>query len=355
MGRRAGADQGQPGAVWDGAVGMSDAVIVRLDGASRMLAEAKTIQQAKKIMDMADAAKVYARQQKLGQEATDYANSIKIEAMRRLGQLWKEAPKHPGTRVSPLLGGSQEKPPSKLSELGINKKLAHICAKLAELPKEEYEQVRDGIVSMAKALNNAKLKTRKSDAEIEAAKSRGHKQVGVFVSDLNSLPLKKYGCIYVDPPWKYLNQGTRGATDNHYETMTVEELCRMPIAKIAADKSHIHLWVTNGFLFEAPKILKAWGFEFKSTFVWVKPQMGMGNYWRNSHEILLLGVRGGLTASDRGLMSWIEESRRSHSQKPDSVREMITRLSPGPYLELFGRSKISGWDVFGNQILQEAA
>ena len=98
----------------------------------------------------------------------------------------------------------------KLSELGINKKLAHICAKLAELPKEEYEQVRDGIVSMAKALNNAKLKTRKSDAEIEAAKSRGHKQVGVFVYDLNSLPLKESGCIYVDPPWKYLHQGTRG-------------------------------------------------------------------------------------------------------------------------------------------------
>ncbi len=169
-------------------------------------------------------------------------------------------------------------------------------------------------------------------------------------SDLRSLDGRKFGCIYADPPWKYGNQGTRAATDNHYDTMTIEDICNLPVSQLAADQCHLHLWTTNGFLFECPKIFEAWGFEFKSSFVWVKPQMGIGNYWRNSHEIMLLAVKGGLTAQHRGLMSWGSFDRTKHSAKPRQIREMIQKISPGPYLELFGRSKLDGWNVFGNQI-----
>ena len=333
---------------------MKDAVIVKLDGATRMLAEAKTMQQAKQIMDMADAAKVYAKRQKLGEEAVGYANSIKIEAMRRLGEIWAEAPKNKGANGRKFTGTKlvpvKDTTPT-LLELGINKKVASVSQRLAKLPKREFEQVRDGIVGMAEALSAAKRnKMREQVASVYGPHAQGR-----FFSDLAKFKTSKYGCIYVDPPWRYSNQGTRGATDNHYETMSVDELCKMPVGDLAADRCHLHLWVTNGFLFEAPKIFEAWGFEFKSSFVWVKPQMGMGNYWRNSHEILLLGVRGGLTAGNRGLMSWVKANRREHSQKPDCVRDFVTKLSPGPYLELFGRQQVAGWDVFGNQILEKAA
>jgi N6-adenosine-specific RNA methylase IME4 len=164
----------------------------------------------------------------------------------------------------------------------------------------------------------------------------------------------KFGTIYADPPWRYQNQGTRASTGNHYAgDMSVDEICAMPVPELCADKGHHHLWTTNAFLLECPKIFAAWGFEFKSSFVWVKPQMGIGNYWRNSHEIMLLAVKGGQTALSRGEMSWLECSRGKHSAKPDAVRMRIERLSPGPFLELFGRRRIGGWTVYGNQIMED--
>ena len=164
---------------------------------------------------------------------------------------------------------------------------------------------------------------------------------------------RKFGCIYADPPWLYGNQGTRAATSNHYEGLTVAELCALPIGELAGDASHLHLWTTNGFLFECPKIFEAWGFEFKSSFVWIKPQIGIGNYWRNSHEFLLTAVRGDSKRfNDKSLKSWLEVPRGKHSAKPEQARDFIQRASPGPYLELFGRNAADGWTVWGNQFEQ---
>ena len=80
--------------------------------------------------------------------------------------------------------------------------------------------------------------------------------------------------------------------------------------------------------------------------------LGMGNYWRVSHEFLLLGVRGRLSFRDKSQASWLLASRTIHSRKPAIVRQIIEKVSPGPYLELFGREQLPGsqWTVFGNQI-----
>lgn len=170
-------------------------------------------------------------------------------------------------------------------------------------------------------------------------------------SDLNSLIGSKFGTIYADPPWQYGNQATRASTDNHYETMTVDSLCEMPVREIVSDDAHLHLWTTNAFLFEAKRVMDAWGFEYRSVFVWVKPQMGIGNYWRVSHEFMLLGIRGKAKSfKERNHMSWKSFNRGKHSAKPDEVRQVIEKVSPGPFLEMFGRKPIEGWTVFGNQI-----
>ena len=176
------------------------------------------------------------------------------------------------------------------------------------------------------------------------------------VTDLKELNGADFGCIYADPPWAYSNKATRasvgGNGDSAYKsTMTVEEICEEPVAALAAEKSHLHLWTTNAFLFDAQKVMAAWGFDYKSCFVWVKPQMGIGNYWRVSHEFMLLGVRGGLRFEDRGLKSWMECPRRKHSVKPAEVRHLVMKASPGPYLELYGREKPDDeWTVYGNEI-----
>ncbi len=178
---------------------------------------------------------------------------------------------------------------------------------------------------------------------------------GVFpsIEDVVKLGIT-FGTIYCDPPWRYGNQGTTGSTSTtehkYAGTMSIAEICAMPIGQLASEKCHLHLWTTNAFLFECPRIFEAWGFEFKSTFVWVKDKMGIGNYWRNSHEILLLAIKGGQTAISHSEVSWSMLPRGDHSSKPDRIREKVERLSPGPRLELFGRSPVEGWCVMGNQI-----
>ena len=175
--------------------------------------------------------------------------------------------------------------------------------------------------------------------------------VGRKVSCLDELNGEKFGTVYADPPWMYGNQATRASTGNHYKTMRVEDICAMPIPGLVADDAHLHLWTTNAFLLEAFDVISAWGFEYRSCFVWVKPQMGIGNYWRVSHEFLLLGIRGDAKKFNvKDEKSWGEFPRGKHSAKPYEIRQKIERASPGPYLELFGRAVEPRWVVYGNQI-----
>ncbi len=177
---------------------------------------------------------------------------------------------------------------------------------------------------------------------------------GAVFSDLNLLlgSGKRFRTIYADPPWPYDNEADRGAAVKHYPVMSLDDIRRVPVSALAAKSAHLHLWSTNGFLREALELIDAWEFKYKSCFVWVKPDLGCGNYWRVSHEFLLLGVRGRLPFRDRAQQSWLAAPRLEHSRKPGRVRLLIERVSPGPYLELYGRAAVpdSDWTVFGNQV-----
>ncbi len=174
---------------------------------------------------------------------------------------------------------------------------------------------------------------------------------GAAVADLAGLVAsgRRFGCIYADPPWRYDNRVTRAAAENHYATMALEELATLPVGELAAERSHLHLWTTKPFAREGLDLLAAWGFAYKSMLFWVKPQLGIGNYWRSSTEILLLGVRGDLAFPPNDIKDWLEHPRTEHSAKPEAVRKLIERVSPGPYLELFARSAAPGWTAWGDQ------
>lgn len=161
----------------------------------------------------------------------------------------------------------------------------------------------------------------------------------------------EFATFYADPPWQYDNQGTRAATDNHYPTMTIADICSLPVEQLAADKALLFLWTTNGFLEAAlTQVIPAWGFTFKSSMVWVKPQMGIGNYVRNAHEFLLIANRGGLIPNGKSQISWIEAERTRHSAKPDAFRHVVESIAPGPRLEMFAREAMPGWHAWGNQV-----
>jgi N6-adenosine-specific RNA methylase IME4 len=186
----------------------------------------------------------------------------------------------------------------------------------------------------------------------DAGESGRTRTSGRVVNDLSVLLGEdaKFHTILADPPWAYSNQGTRAATGKHYKTMSIDDICSMPILQLTEDAAHLHLWTTNAFLFESKRVMEAWGFEYKSVLIWVKPSMGIGNYWRLAHEFLLLGVRGKLPFNSHSEISWYSEKRSRHSSKPQAIIEKIENVSPPAYLELFGRRTRPGWVVYGNQI-----
>jgi N6-adenosine-specific RNA methylase IME4 len=178
---------------------------------------------------------------------------------------------------------------------------------------------------------------------------------GCTVADLQKAIAKgiKFRTIYADPPWPYDNQATRAATDNHYQTMPLEAIAALPIKDLLAPDAHLHIWTTGSFLPHTFPILEAWGFEYKTYFVWCKPQIGLGNYWRKASELMLLAVRGSAEFRDNSLSDWVILDRSEHSAKPEQIRHRIERVSHGPYLELFGRRAVPGWAVWGNEVSRD--
>ena len=142
------------------------------------------------------------------------------------------------------------------------------------------------------------------------------------------------GCIMIDPPLAP-NRGWALP----YMTISLDELQKLPIRDLPApDRCHLHVWtLPSEYMFALKPIIEDWGFRLVSSFAWVKPAaLGRGNYWRMSHEILLTAVLANRNDrfDDQSLRSWIEAPRGRHSEKPDAVRGMIERASPGPRLEL---------------------
>lgn len=160
----------------------------------------------------------------------------------------------------------------------------------------------------------------------------------------------RYRTLYVDPPWSYGNNGTRAAARNHYKTLDRTLLQMLPVDRLADENAHLHLWTTNAFIEDALILMREWGFSYKSCFVWTKPQMGLGNYWRVGHELLLFGMKGKLPFGSRRIKSWVTLPRTKHSAKPEEIRKLVEIVSPEPRLELFARRQSPGWTAWGNQL-----
>jgi N6-adenosine-specific RNA methylase IME4 len=173
----------------------------------------------------------------------------------------------------------------------------------------------------------------------------------------------KFGTILADPPWRFQNRTGKVAPEHQrlrrYQTMLLEEICEMPIAAHASEKSHLYLWVPNALLREGLDVLDAWGFTYKTNIIWSKVRQdggpdgrGVGFYFRNVTEVLLFGVRGKLRtgAPGRRQVNIIATRKREHSRKPDESYDLIEACSPGPYLELFARAPRKGWRQWGNEL-----
>lgn len=172
-----------------------------------------------------------------------------------------------------------------------------------------------------------------------------------------------YGTILADPPWRFTNRNGKIAPEHHrlrrYSTVTLDELLEIPVGTIAAEQSHIYLWVPNALIGEGLEVMSRWGFEYKTNIIWHKIRKdggpdgrGVGFYFRNTTEMVIFGVRGSLRtlAPGRRQVNIIRTRKREHSKKPDELYNIIEACSPGPFLELFARGKREGWTQWGNQV-----
>ncbi len=166
------------------------------------------------------------------------------------------------------------------------------------------------------------------------------------------LPPGIYRVFYADPPWEYNNSGFVTSAAQQYDTMPTDAICEMEIAPHAADNAVLFMWATNPLLPDALRVMEAWGFEYKTNMVWVKPKTIAGFYVRGQHELLLIGVRGSMLPEITPLPpSVIQAPVSVHSAKPHEVYDTIEAMYPhGPYLELFARNRHDGWEAFGNEV-----
>ena len=168
-----------------------------------------------------------------------------------------------------------------------------------------------------------------------------------------------YNIIYADPPWQYQKNKGQGVAENHYPTMSVDDICALPISKLAANDSVLFLWATFPQLPEALRVIEAWGFNYKSVaFVWLKRNRkslswfyGLGYWTRGNAEICLLATRGHPKRQSASVHQFIISPVEAHSKKPDITREKIIELMGDlPKVELFARTATPGWQIWGNEV-----
>jgi N6-adenosine-specific RNA methylase IME4 len=228
-----------------------------------------------------------------------------------------------------------------LSELfNTNNSYVSTAFRLEREAPDLLEQVQDGEMSIPQAKRELTKRQRR---------------------EAPPLPSDKYRVIYADPPWKYGNAGIIGDTDHyghvgrHYPSMSIAELCAMgdDIKEMSESNAVMFLWVTSPLLRECFPVIKAWGFEYKTSFVWDKIRHNYGHYNSVRHEFLLVCTKGSCTPDVQKLYDSVQSIERTdiHSQKPEEFRQIIdTIYLHGKRIELFARGEMPrGWDGWGNE------
>ena len=326
--------------------------------ACRALAEAKSVDEVKDVRDKASAMRAYAQQAKNRQMEVDAAE-IRMRAERRLGEMIRQQKETVGLRgpqhsIGGGSKGSSREPlpdaPPTLADAGIDKKLSSRAQKMAAVPEEKFEGM----------LGEWRERVEKENERVTTNLLReGERMQRDEKLEQPAIPANRYSLIYADPPWRYEYAETKSREiENQYPTMDLDEICRLPVSEFAADDCVLFLWTTSPKLEDSMRVIESWGFRYRTCAVWDKDRMGMGYYFRQQHEILLVATRGALGVPDpSSRVSSVFRVRRDpkHSAKPAEIAEAIEAMYPNAKkIELFCRSPRVGWDVWGNQANEAA-
>ena len=174
-------------------------------------------------------------------------------------------------------------------------------------------------------------------------------------------PKRRFKIIYADPPWYFKSWSKKGEqrnATNHYQCMSINDICNLPIHNISDDNCILFIWVIDPMLPEAIKVIKSWNFKYKTVaFTWAKQNKksdgyftGLGYWTRSNPEMCLLATKGKPKRISKSVKQLIISKLQEHSKKPDCVRDRIVELCGDlPRIELFARQRTEGWDVWGNE------
>jgi N6-adenosine-specific RNA methylase IME4 len=250
--------------------------------------------------------------------------------------------------------------------VGVNPHYVSDAKRISAKAPEVAALAKGGAVNMQEAKLLAELSPARRKDAVAAVSSGTKPREAVRQAKKAELaarsiaePSGRYRVIYADPPWEYgdTRAGLSGyeatAAADHYPTMPTRDICALPVREWIDDDAVLFCWATFPMLPDALEVVRAWGFRYKTAFVWAKGRGGMGNYHDVSCELLLLATRGSCTPDADKRESQLQQVKRAgrHSEKPDAFREMIDRLyKHGRRLELFRRGAApKGWDVWGNE------
>lgn len=333
--------------------------LAKVEAAYRALSEARTVNELAHIRNQAEAIRYAAKQAQMGIEMINDAAELKLRAERRAGELLRETEKAKGAREPGTDRGTTRYHDDTASptydDLGIDKLRASRWQQIAEVPQDDFEQYIADTRTDQKEVTTAGI--------LRLAQSVRRQSHHALLEE-TPMPPGKYRILYADPPWHYSDSGVITPNDNygraerHYPTMSIDELCAMGerIATIAEDDAVLFLWTTSPMLEDSFKVIRAWGFEYKTSFVWDKVKHNFGHYNSVRHEFLLICTRGSCVPdSDKKYDSVVTVERSAeHSEKPEEFRAIIDELYPhGSRIELFVRGRLKdNWDGWGNEIDQ---
>lgn len=249
----------------------------------------------------------------------------------------------------------------KAEAIGMSERTLQECKQIASKLAPEVKQALEGTEvadSQKQLLQLARMTPEQQAEAVERFRSGAVKDLRAAARDirretLHSAPLPDgvFNLVTADPPWQYDNDGARGSAENHYPTLSLDQMLELPIGERLADNVVMFLWVTTSHQAEALMLLDHWGLEFKSEIIWVKPHIGTGYYTRGKHEKLWICTRGDLMTPSKLPESVQHWPVAEHSRKPAEAYQLMLEMYPHltHRLELFGRSPREGFTVHGNE------
>lgn len=225
--------------------------LVELSKARKALEAASTLEDVRAIRDRAEAARVYAKAAQLSLALMNDASEVKLRAERKAGEMLAAIQLGQGRRRD-LVAACDEVQKPTLDDLGINRSQSSRWQAIASIPDDEFEAHVAGVRERESELTTAGVLKLAKQLTAQAPVDGQHETNGetATVDSLDDLA-GRFSTIYADPPWQYGNQSTRAATDNHYATMSLEELEALPVESLATEDAHLWLWATTSFLKEA--------------------------------------------------------------------------------------------------------